>query len=94
MDGGVEVVDGDAGRRRHQGVPVVGVDAVEAQQDVEVHRSPALHLGDLAVGHPHRGHPPDSAGVGDDLDVGDAASAAHCGEVAFDGLFGAPPQLA
>ena len=73
---------------------VVGVDAVEAQQDVEVHRAPALHLGDLAVRHPHRRHPPDPAGVGDDLDVGDAASAAQCGEVAFDGLFGASPQFA
>ncbi|GHJ11458.1 hypothetical protein TPA0907_58250 [Micromonospora humidisoli] len=94
MDGGVEVVDGDAGRRRHQGVPVVRIDAVEAQQDVEVHRAPALHLGDLTVGHPHRRHPADSAGVGDDLDVGDAASATQGGELAFDGLFRAPPQFA
>ena len=94
MDRVFQVVDGDAGRWRHEGVRVVGVDAVEAQQDVEVHGGAALHLGDLAVRHPHRRHPADLAGGGDDPDEGDAALAAEGGEVAVDGLLGAPPQLA
>ena len=94
MDGVVQVVDGDAGGWRHERVRVVGVDAVEAEQGVEVHGGAALHFGDLAVRHPHGRHPADLAGGGDDPDLGDAASAASCGEVAFDGLLGAPPQLA
>ena len=91
MDGFVQVVDGDAGRRRHEGVRVVGIDAVEAQQAVEVHGGPALHLGDLAVRHPHRRHPADLARAGDGWDE---RRRAERGEVPFDGLLGAPPQLA
>ncbi len=94
MNGGLQVVDGDAGRWRHEGVRVVGVDAVEAQEDVEVHGCAALHLGDLAVGHPHGRHPANLAGGGDDADLGDVTLMARCGEVAVDRLLGAPPQFA
>lgn len=59
-----------------------------------MHRSPALHFGDLAVGHPHGRHPADLAGGGDDADLRNAASTARCADVAFGGLFGASPQLA
>ncbi|NHO83465.1 hypothetical protein HA073_20870 [Micromonospora sp. CMU55-4] len=87
-------VDGDAGRWRYEGFWVFGADAVEAQQDVEVHGCAALHLGDLAVRQPHRRHPADLAGGGDDADLRDAALAARCGEVAVERLLGASPQLA
>jgi hypothetical protein len=61
---------------------------------VEVHGCPALHLGDLAVGHPHRRHPADLARGRDDPDERDTALAADGGEATFNGLLGAPPQLA
>ncbi|GGM06190.1 hypothetical protein GCM10012279_25010 [Micromonospora yangpuensis] len=40
MYGGVEVSDGNPGRAADQVVPVVGVDTVEAEQDMEVHSAP------------------------------------------------------
>ena len=49
-----DVVDRDAGRRDDDGVGVGGVDAVEADQGVEVHDAAALHFGGLAVGELHR----------------------------------------
>lgn len=81
------------GRRRHQPVLVVRVDAVEAQQDVEVDRAPALHLSHLAVRDPDRRDGPHPAGVNDHPHWRDAAPPAHRSEVAFDRLLGASPQL-
>ena len=55
------------------------VQAVEAEQDVEVDRAAGLVLGGFAVGDPHA--------------VGKVAAAGELVETAFDGLFGAPPQF-
>ena len=90
----VEVGGGEAGRWRDDGVGVVGVDAVEADQGVEVDRAACLELGGFAVGQPDRRDRADVAGGGDDLDAGDAAAAGEFGQVAFRGLLGAVPQLA
>ena len=81
VPGGVlEVGDGDAGGRGQEPSGVVLVQAVEAEQDVEVDRAAGLVFGGFAVGDPHA--------------VGKAAVAGELVEVAFDGLFGAAPQFA
>ena len=49
-DGVLEVVGGDAGRRRDDRGRVVGVGAVEAEQSVKVDGAACLVLGGLAVG--------------------------------------------
>ena len=81
MPGGVgEVGGGDAGGRGQQPGGVVVVQAVEAEQDVEVDRTTGLVFGGFAVA---------------DTDaVGQVAVAGELVEAAFDGLLGAPPQLA
>jgi hypothetical protein len=89
-----ELGQADAGRWRDDGVQVVRVDAVEADQGVEVDGAAALHFGGCAVGQPHRGYPADFAGGGrEDRYEGDLAGAAEFGEGAFGGLFGAVPQF-
>ncbi len=50
FDGVDQVEQPDPGRWRDDRVEVVGVDAVEADDGVEVHDSASLHFGDLAVG--------------------------------------------
>ena len=81
LAGGVfEVGDGDAGGWGQQAAGVVGVQAVEAEQDVEVDRAAGLVFGGFAVGDAHA--------------VGQVAAAGGGVEAPFDGLFGAPPQFA
>ena len=75
----LEVGDGQAGRWGQEPGVVVGVQAVEAEQDVEVDCATDLVFGGLAVGDPDA--------------VGQAAVAGELVEVAFDGLFGAAPQF-
>jgi len=86
VDGVFEVGGGDAGRGRDDRSRVGGVDAVEAEQDVEVDSAACLVLGGLAVRDPDRR---ESFG-------GPAVAEAHreADEVAFDVLFGAAPQFA
>jgi hypothetical protein len=57
---------------------VIGVEAVEAEDRVEMHHATSLELGDLGVGHPHLG----------------AVLTSLPGEQAADVLGGTPPQLA
>ena len=81
VPGGVlEVGGGDAGGRGQEPAGVGGVQAVEAEQDVEVDRAAGLVFGGFAVGDAHA--------------VGQVAAAGELVEVPFDGLLGAPPQFA
>ena len=75
------------------GVQVAGVDAVQAQQGVEVDGSAGLVFGGLAVGDPDRGDQRGAAFASQIQHEGHAAAAGQVGELAFDGLFGAPPQF-
>ena len=83
---------------RHAGgqqpVRLGGVVAVEAKQSVEVDRAAVLVFGGLSVGDADRGHHAGLAVTAGDPDRGDAAVAGELAQVAFDGLLGAPPQLA
>jgi hypothetical protein len=81
-----EVVERDGGRRREDGAGVGGVDAVEADQDVEVDGAAALHLGGLAVRQPDRRHTPDLAVRVDEVREGDAAGTGEFAQGAFGGL--------
>jgi hypothetical protein len=69
------------------------VDAVEADQGVEVNDAAALHLGGFAVREPDGWDAADAFAVGADLDERDAAGATQFGEGTFGGLFGAVPQF-
>ena len=80
VPGGVlEVGGGDAGGRRQEPCGVVVVQAVEAEQHVEVDRAAGLILGGFAVADPDA--------------VGQVAVAGELVEVPFDRLLGAPPQF-
>ena len=92
--GVVQVGDGDAGGRGQQPVRVGGVVAVEAEQGVEVDRAAGLVFGGFAVRDPDRVHQAVGAVAAGNADRGDAAAAGELAEAAFDGLLGAPPQLA
>ncbi len=93
VDGVVEVGGGDWCRWRDDRVRVGGVEAVQAQQDVEVDGSAGLEFGGFAVRNPDRGHGMAAARAVGDPHRGHATAAGYLAEVAFDGLFGAPPQL-
>src|SRR5215469_6945104 len=93
VDGVVQVGGGDLCRWRDDRVGVAGVEAVQAQEGVEVDGAAGLEFGGFAVGDPDRRH---CAGVA--FAVGDphrwhATAAGELAEVAFDSLLGAPPQL-
>jgi hypothetical protein len=78
---------------RDDRVGVGGVDAVEAEQGVEVDGATALHLGGLAVRQPHRRSQPHLPACRAHGDGWDTAVSAEFGQVAFGGLFGAVPQF-
>ena len=93
VDGIVQVSDSNPGWWRDDSVQVARVDAVQAQQDVEVHSSACLEFGGLAVGHPDRRHPAGVPVRAGDQHEGQAAAAGQVGELALDVLLGAPPQF-
>ena len=92
--GVVQVGGGDGGGRGQQPVRVGGVVAVEAEQGVEVDRAAGLVFGGFAVRDADRVDQAVRAVAAGNPDRGDAAAAGELAEVAFDGLLGAPPQLA
>ena len=77
---------------------VVGVDAVEADDGVEVDDAASLHLGGFAEREPHGRHPaatqPSLLVFVDDGDVGDAARPGEPVDGPVDGDGGASPQFA
>src|ERR1700748_3493376 len=93
MCGIVQVGGGDSSWWRDDRVQVGGVDSADAERDVEVDGSAGLVFGCLAMRDPDgRDGAAASSCVGDP-DGGQAALAGQMGEVALDGLLGAPPQF-
>lgn len=93
MDGVIQVSDSDSGRWRDDGFQVAGVDAVQAQQDVEMDGSAGLEFGGLAMGNPDRWHPTRAPVPAGNQHERQAATAGQVGELTFDVLLGTPPQL-
>src|SRR5262249_15606545 len=93
LDSVIEIGGSDFRWWRGDRVRIVGIVAVQAQQGVEVDGSTGLVFGGFAVRDPDRGHRTEVAFAVADPHRRYATVAGELAEVAFDGLFGAPPQL-
>jgi hypothetical protein len=89
----VEVAGGDFGWWRDYRAGVAGVEAVQAQQGVEVDGSAGLEFGGFAVGHPDRRHRAVVALAVADPYGRQATATGELAKVTFDRLFGATPQF-